>query len=376
MTAAEPLRILIVDDLPKNIQVVANILEHEGYDLAGATSGKTALEQLEKCDFDLILLDIMMPEMDGFETCQRIKSQEKYQDLPIIFLTAKTEVSEIVHGFEEGAVDYITKPFHAKELLVRVKNHLSLREARKRLHQQNEELLQANATKDKFFSIMAHDLKGPFNGLIGLTQLLIDEYDQLDDETILQSLKSLRASSASGYELTTQLLDWARSQTGQLKIHLQNVNLKPILKQSLNLYKEQAEKKEITLNWEEADLWVHADPAMAATCIRNLLGNAIKFTMHHGKVDVICEVNDEGVTVAIQDDGIGIPQSDLGRLFQLGKPYTRHGTDQETGTGLGLILCKEFIERQGGSILLESEENQGSRFTLFFRKLKEESTFL
>lgn len=151
--------ILIVDDVPKNIQMVANVLREEGYQMAFARSGDAALRHTETILFDLILLDIMMPEMNGYEVCEKLKQNPKTKEIPVIFLTAKTDTENVLKGFELGAVDYVTKPFNMSELLARVKTHLELREARQKLQE-------LNATKDKFFSIIAHDLKNPFNALI------------------------------------------------------------------------------------------------------------------------------------------------------------------------------------------------------------------
>jgi len=168
----ERFRILIVDDVPKNIQVAANILQRQGYHMAFAQNGKAALSQIRANCFDLVLLDIMMPEMDGFEVCMEMKNAPETKDIPIIFLTAKTDTDSIVKAFELGAMDYVTKPFNGAELLSRVKTHLELNHTRRKL-------VEANASKDKFFSIIAHDLKNPFNAMIGLSRMLLTRYDKI-----------------------------------------------------------------------------------------------------------------------------------------------------------------------------------------------------
>ena len=166
--------ILVVDDIVKNIQVIANVLYDQGFHVEFATNGEEALEWLKSQNFDLILLDVMMPGMDGFEVCEKIKEMPCCNETPIIFLTAKTDVDSIAKGFEAGAVDYITKPFNIKELLVRVNTHIKIQEQRKEM----EEL---NHTKDKFFSIIAHDLKNPFNTILGFSQFLM-QYDNVSQE--------------------------------------------------------------------------------------------------------------------------------------------------------------------------------------------------
>src|SRR4030043_1705809 len=166
--------ILIVDDVPKNLQLLGTLLREIDCDITVAMNGQQALETVPKVSPDLILLDVVMPEMNGFEVCKKLKSLPKTKDIPVIFLTAKTETKDIVKGFELGAVDYITKPFIGSGLIARVNTHLSLR------HTQ-EELRQANATKDKFFSLIAHDLRTPFAILIGFSEYLVGDFNNLDD---------------------------------------------------------------------------------------------------------------------------------------------------------------------------------------------------
>ena len=183
--------ILIVDDIPKNLQVLSSILSFEGYQISFASSGSQALNIIETSLPDLILLDIMMPIMDGYEVCKILKSNPRTKDIPIIFLTGKVEAEDIVHGLKIGAVDYITKPFNSAELLSRVHTHIELKLSRDaivkynyELEESKKQLLELNASKDKFFSIIAHDLRSPFTGFIGLSQLLSEEYDSINKEEL------------------------------------------------------------------------------------------------------------------------------------------------------------------------------------------------
>ena len=182
-------RILIVDDLPINIKVLGGILKDFDYDVVISTNAKNAIEIVENNKIDLILLDINMPEMDGYEFCKIIKGNEKTKDIVIIFLTAKTESSEIVKGFELGAEDYVTKPFNSSELLARIKTHLSLKQKKIELLELNKKLEDANKLKSRFFSIISHDLRSPFTTLMGIPELLIQKYDTFDREKVLSYIQ-------------------------------------------------------------------------------------------------------------------------------------------------------------------------------------------
>jgi len=202
-------KVLIVDDVPKNIQLAGSILQKEGYHISFANNGETALNLTKTNDFDLILLDIMMPEMDGFEVCGQLKQKPETRDIPIIFLTAKTGTESTIKGFEIGAVDYVTKPFNEKELLARVRTHLELRDAQKNLRE-------ANATKDKFFSIIAHDLKNPFNALLGLSKLLLQNFDIFDDDK--KNILSRVFSSLPNRGINCWKICWTGQECRQVKL--------------------------------------------------------------------------------------------------------------------------------------------------------------
>ncbi|MBD3305073.1 response regulator [candidate division KSB3 bacterium] len=351
--------ILLVDDNPKNLQVLGNLLEGT-YKTAVARTGAKALEFVKKRPPDLILLDIMMPGMDGFEVCAQLQAAPETREIPVIFLTAKTETEDIVKGFDLGAVDYVTKPFRKEELLARVQTHLALRHSKEALHQ-------LNITKDKFFSIIAHDLRSPFTGLIGLTKFIVENIEDYSKEEIKELVGDLQLSAETVYALLENLLVWSRLQRGIIKNQPEPILLKHIAQQNIRLFTPTAAQKGITLsNRIQDDTPAYADHNSVNTVIRNLLSNALKFTHTGGTVTLSATPKDEQVEVAVADTGIGMNAEGRAKLFQLDQPYQRPGTAEEKGTGLGLILCKEFIERNGGTIWVESEVGQGTtfRFTL------------
>jgi len=359
-------KILIVDDVPKNIQVAANILQREGYQMAFAQNGKTAIAQAQSNQFDLILLDIMMPDMDGFEVCRYLREEPGTRDIPIIFLTARTESESIIKGFELGATDYVTKPFNGAELLARVRTHLELRRA-------HQELQEANATKDKFFSIIAHDLKNPFNVFLGLSKLLLDNYDEFDNEKRKNIIQNIYQASENGYKLLENLLEWSRIQTGRIKWRPDHIDLYTYAFENISFLEAGAYNKKITLHSDiSKGTLVYADPDMVTTVIRNLMSNAIKFTDEGGEVRISSETAGDYEEVIISDTGIGIEEKNMRQLFRIGVHQSGLGTAGEQGTGLGLILCKEFVEKNRGRISLDSEVGRGSVFKFTLPKAGDE----
>jgi len=235
--------------------------------------------------------------------------------------------------------------------------------AERKLEEYADELKKINSSKDKFFSIIAHDLKNPFITLLGLTEALLEDYYEMKDEEILEYISQLRKTSKSAYQLLENLLQWSRSQTGRLKIEPSKFDIYTIIEEILTLTSTASLSKKITVqNLVPANLHVFADREMIKTVIRNLLTNAIKFTNEEGLVSLSSEIGDVQVKIVIEDNGIGIEESLLSNIFSLDRNYSTPGTKNEDGTGLGLILCKEFIEKNNGNIWVESKQGKGSKF--------------
>jgi signal transduction histidine kinase len=349
--------ILVVDDQPNNLKVIASLLSQE-YTLSIANNGENALKMLEKGIPDLILLDIMMPDMDGFEVCRKIKENDKTKDIPIIFLTAKTDIHDIVKAFENGAVDYITKPFNQAEVKARVKTHIQLHHAKLKIEQNNKE-------KDKFFSIIAHDLRSPFSGIIGFSEILVEQIREKDYNGIEEFAELILQSANKSMELLTNLMTWALSQTGRLNYQPEPIYLNALVNETVSLISDTALNKSIKINQNiDSSIQLFVDKEMIMTILRNLIGNAIKFTHIGGSIHVVSEINSDKVTLSVIDSGIGMKPEMISDLFRLDKNTGRPGTNGEASTGLGLILCKEFAEKNGGTIWVESVEGKGSVFHL------------
>ena len=359
----ENFRILIVDDVSQNIQIVASILREEGYQMTYAQNGKATIVKARSHNFDLILLDIMMPEMNGFEVCIKLKQDPETKDIPVIFLTAKSDTESIVKGFKVGAIDYVTKPFNRTELVARVRTHLALRESQKALQASEEQLREAVAAKDKFFSIIAHDLRSPFHNLFHLHEFLEDDIDTFDREQLVEFFKSLCENATRTFNLLENLLSWAKTQTGSVKFAPVSFSVSGLAKNIAKLLKSSADEKNITLtSGIDEDITAYGDTDMISMILRNLVTNAIKFTPKHGKITIDGEKKDNHVEITVADTGMGISEENIRKLFRIDIQFSSFGTQGERGSGLGLILCKEFAEKNSGKIWVESEVSKGSRF--------------
>jgi len=350
--------ILIVDDIPANLKVLGDILKEEGYKVRPVPSGALALQVAERERPDLILLDIMMPEMDGYEVCRRLKENQQLHDIPVIFISALSETNDVVKALKFGGVDYITKPFRAEEISARVKTHIKLR-------RQSIELHELNVTKDRFFSIIAHDLRGPMGGFMGLTDLLTEELRSMSLTEIQEYLENMRESATNLFKLLENLLQWARIQQGGMPFNRERVLFQPIVIESIEMIQESAKKKGIEIICDiSEDVEVFADSNLIQTIIRNLVSNAVKFSARGGKVNLSAKTTEDGsVEISVKDRGIGMDQLMVRNLFRIDVRNGRKGTEGEQSTGLGLLLCKEFIEKHGGRIRVESEVGKGSVFT-------------
>ncbi len=355
--------VLIVDDLQQNLEILGNILSSLKVKIAVAMNGKQAINTTFKKKPDLILLDISMPEMDGFEVCMKIKENPDTKDIPIIFLTAKTETEDIVKGFDLGAVDYITKPFKAQELLARVKTHLDLKRSRDLINKQISELEKLNENKDKFISLISHDLRGPFTGFLGLTKFLDENLDSFSQDEIKEIARELHNSLFRQYQLLENLLEWSKIQIGSFKINKQKINVAEIVNNKIELFQISAKSKKIELiSYINGNTYIYADKIMISSVIHNLISNAIKYSKSGGKVIINSTSKDNYVEISISDNGVGISEEKLEKLFNSESSFTTPGTNNEIGSGLGLLITKELVEMNDGKITVESKENIGTTF--------------
>ena len=364
MDTEKKYKILIVDDIPKNIELAANILRTKKYNITFAIDGPTAIEKVKSIAFDLILLDIMMPGMDGYEVCEKLKSNPLTRQIPVIFLTAKTETENVVRAFELGGADYVTKPFNSQELLARVETQVRLKKSLESLEKVNKDLTDANNTKDKMFSIISHDLLGPIGNIKESLEVIVSGEVTMDEKNMQSFLQSVWASVGSSYSLLENLLFWARSQQGRLAHKPKKINLSTLIKDTIHLLKGVASQKSIQLKSNlQTEEMVFADRNAVKTILRNLMSNAIKFTEANGLITIDAKKQDDGfLLISLADNGIGMDQKTKDNLFQKFKNEPRWGTDGEKGVGLGLVITREFVEKHRGTIWVNSEVGKGSTF--------------
>ena len=348
--------VLIIDDGPTNLHVLEKILRPEKYETILASDGIKGLELAQSEIPDLILLDIMMPQINGFEVCKRLKQDPVTKDIPVIFISAIHEISEKVKGFRIGGVDYITKPIQREEVVARVDVHLNLKRSR-------EALTNANAAKDRLMAIIGHDLRGPLGSLMQALDMLIKFDDQLDKQKRLEMMADLHKGAKRTFNLLENTLCWARSQRGDIIYQPANLKVKTIVDDNIRLLSDLAQEKAICLHSDVHEtMTVYTDKNMLTIVLRNLISNALKFTPDSGEVKVTASAKKEFVEITIVDNGIGISAENRDRLFNLEKHFTTFGTRNEKGSGLGLLLCKEFVEKNGGKIRMESVKRGGSAF--------------
>jgi PAS domain S-box-containing protein len=286
-----------------------------------------------------------------------------------------------------GAISIYSKeadPFSADEIellselandlsygIISIRSRVAQKEADKVLKEKNAELVEINATKDKFFKIIAHDMKNPFISLLGASELLYENAHKYNSEKIARLTKVLNDSAKSGYDMLLNMLEWSRSQAGSMIFQPEKINLKEQINKNHASLLEFACGKKVNLNFDIAsDTQVYADKNMLDTVLRNLINNALKFTPEGGKVTVSTKRDNGSVIISVKDTGVGIKKSDFDKLFRTDIKFSQPGTNHEGGTGLGLLLCKEFVEKHGGTLWVESEEDKGSTFYFSLKNIE------
>jgi len=368
--------ILIVDDEPNNLKVLYNLLIEQNYEVRAARNGETALQAAQDDPPDLILLDIKMPEMDGYEVCSHLKADERTRDIPVIFISALNQTEDIVKAFACGGVDYITKPFQFEEVNARVKTHLTIVQQHEQVVMQQEQIAamrqrdrelfdKLTATREKFVSAAAHDLKSPLSLIGGYASLMTRFEEVRSNPQIMECVEQIEQSSDEMLNLITDMLDYIRMQAATGLSYVV-VDFATFVGQHVDKYLEVAEAQnvDITVNAPEDTLNVQIDQKLMGRVIDNLVSNALKYSPENTTVTIAVEQDSHKAALHITDEGSGIAEYDLETIFQ---PFYRTSQAMQssvTGTGLGLSIVKEVVEQHYGRVNVESAIGKGSTFSV------------
>lgn len=366
----ENYKILVVDDIATNILLLKAILGRAKYRIVTATGGREALEKVESESPDLILLDIMMPDMNGYEVIERLKADERFCRIPVIFLSALHDSENIVKGFKMGASDYVSKPFNHEELITRVAHHMFIAEAQRVIVRQNEELQATLASRDKMYSVIAHDLRSPIGTLkMVFNMLSINLTAEQIGEDNFEMLSMGNNITESTFMLLDNLLKWTKSQIGRMNTVFQEVDISEVVLFASKMSDTVAQVKNIEVEYDiPGPITVHCDVDMVKTIMRNLMSNAIKYTKEGGRIIISVRDTPSHAVIAVRDFGIGIKEEDIPKLLNPEIHHTTYGTKNEEGSGLGLQLVQDLTRRNGGEVTIESKEGEGSTFTFTIAK--------
>lgn len=359
MTSEQPskaAKVLIVDDDPMVVKSLERILQAQHFLLYSVFSGEDALQAIYNVNPDIILLDILMPGMDGFRVCQTLKSDPLKKQIPVIFLSSTTSTSDIVKGFEAGAVDYITKPFQAAELIARLRTHLELKQAR-------EEILNTNLLKTKFFNLITNDIKNALIGVKGVANFLLQELKSQEGQQN-ESLKLARIlynDSNDLYLLLQNLIEWATVEADYFQPEAKSVNLFTLIHQIKKENQFSLAQKELLFNIEcPEDFVIFSNPEALHNILDHLLSNAIKYSATGSSILFRIAHQDDKIHMQLEDFGVGMDPEIADQIFKLDNPHPKTiGTAGEKGTGLGLIICRALMEKLHGHIRIETKKRQG-----------------
>jgi two-component system, sensor histidine kinase and response regulator len=381
--------ILMVDDNPKNLQLLGSTLRNEGYQLEFATSGPTALTWLEKKQFDLILLDIMMPDMSGFEVCEQLRKNKNMDDVPVIFLTAKTEKESILQGFKLGAQDYVTKPFDTSELLARVRTHLELRYnkellknmnqvleekvsertnelriANENLQKANEDLLLLDSAKSDFLHIISHEIRTPLNGIKGSLEI-IKEYTLTESVQKLFNILDLSVTRLENFSITA--LKITQLKMDKYKLDIQPLPFGVLINTILTKESQKLSQKslQIVKNIHNNNDIIMGDFELLTTCLTAIVDNAIKYSNSNGTITINSTATDQNYLIEVTDEGSGFSKKALDNLFKLFSPGEKHINENE---GIELALAKLIMEAHSGNIEASNIQKGGALVKLTFPK--------
>ena len=357
---AETPNILIVDDVPANLELLSAIIRDRGYEPRPVPSGKLALLAAQADPPDLILLDIRMPEMNGFEICERLKADTVLKDIPVIFVTALTDTEKKVKALSMGAVDYVTKPFQVEEVCARVETHLELYRSKRELQRSYDKLRELETLRDNLVHMIVHDMRLPMMVILG--NLEMAEMEPLT-KNLADCIDTASISARMIVEMITSLLDVSKMEAGQMTLELSAIDMRVLVNETFRMVETLRGQRVLNLTSPMKMEMIVGDARLIRRVLQNLIGNALRFTdKEKGTITVGIEIADDNVRVSVEDNGTGIlpeyREKVFGKFFQVDK----RKKGRTYSTGLGLTFCKLAVEAHGGRIGLESDVGKGCNF--------------
>lgn len=358
--------ILVIDDQAQNLLILSTTLRGAGYQVAAANSGEKALKILSSRQPDLILCDVIMDDMNGYEVCQRVKANPEMADIPFIFLTAQTENEQLLKGFEAGAVDYVTKPFNPRELLVRAKTHIELKKARDTIVAHTRDLERLNQEKNHFMGIAAHDLKNPLATMLISTEMVAYKSESIEPSDLKAYMQIMHKDAKRMLMIVNNLLDVNQIESGKLETHTQNFDLLESCRNLVQQYQEQIRRKDLKLHFDapKETQSLYSDPHILYQILDNLFSNAVKYSSPEHEIWLRLKKEPLNYIIEIEDQGPGFSEEDQKQIFQKFARLSAQPTAGESSTGLGLSIVKMLAETLAAQIDYETEPGKGTCFTL------------
>jgi len=361
MTTAPLGDLLIVDDSPENLSLLSGMLKQDGYKVRAFLDGRVALEKAPAAPPDLILLDVEMPQMNGYEVCAALKQHEVLRHVPVLFISALTDTADKLKGFTAGGVDYITKPFQAAEVRARVEAHLTIHRLQRDLERQNGELRRLESLRDSLMHMIVHDLRSPLTSIVGYLEVL-ESPENLTMEEVQSCAKTAGYGASALLGLINSLLDINALEAGQMRLQKEVSDLGALASRALKPLEGLTVGRDVSLRLPAQPVEATCDPQIIERVIMNLLGNALKFTPSTGSVVVAVMQNGEQCRVEVCDTGRGIPPEYLERVFDKFQQVEARKERKMYSTGLGLTFCKLAVEAHQGQIGVTSTVGVGSTF--------------
>ncbi|MFO0595560.1 MAG: hybrid sensor histidine kinase/response regulator [Myxococcaceae bacterium] len=358
--------LLVVDDSSQNLEILSTLLSAHGHEVRTATGGQQALQLVDQRTPDLVLLDIHMPDLDGFEVCRTLRERYDSAQLPVVFLSAQNDPINKVKAFQLGAIDFVTKPFHFPEVLARVDTHLELKRRNRQLEEMNARLRATEEARRNFITALVHDIKNPLTPMLKNTEWLLEQAQENGgvDPEVVEVTRDLHVASNHLYRMVLSLLDVARSDQQGFALRRAPTQLRAFVADSLELLtlRLRAMPGRLVVDVEDAE--ASFDPAVLGRVLQNLLDNALKYTPSTESIRVSLALEGSELVMVVEDRGAGVPAAARERIFESWVQLEERPAIPRASHGIGLAFCRHAVEAHGGRITVEDAVPHGARFVV------------